>query len=163
MCHARSPFFISHWSTIMWPVYFKTKQNRSHVIFLPKQWLPKTYTKAANWAWPQCFLPPGPTGVSITESSNSPFQILIKLNSCLLSYNFFICVFFFSSFYYFLHLLLPCWSPDCFDEWQVVSSLTGKSLHVSWVQIFVSLLCKLSYLNFLCSIAFKCKKGIIMW
>lgn len=95
MCHARSPFFISHWSTIMWPVYLKTKQNRSHVIFLPKQWLPKTYTKAANWAWPQCLLPPGPTGVSITESSNSPFQILIKLNSCLLSYNFFICFFFF--------------------------------------------------------------------
>lgn len=101
MCHARSPFFISHWSTIMWPVYLKTKQNRSHVIFLPKQWLPKTYTKAANWAWPQCLLPPGPTGVSITESSNSPFQILIKLNSCLLSYNFFIC------FFFFLLLLFP--------------------------------------------------------
>lgn len=114
--------FISCWSTVMWPVYLKTKRNLS--CYSPAQTMaPKDLHESFKLGLAS--MPPAfwSHSVSITESSNSPFQILIKsnsycpLNSRLLFYNFiFWFFFFFFSLYYFLNLLLPRWSPDCFCE-----------------------------------------------
>lgn len=144
MCHVHTILPAPPQPTHIWPVVLKTKQNFNHVIFLPKQWIPKIYTAESNLAWPQGLS--ASTNIPIIETNNSPLQTLnlinfdyyYPLNTGHLSYlftHFFSLLGFFSPFSHHAKTLPASVSG------KLVSWLKSKSLSMSWVQNFVSLLC----------------------
>lgn len=65
--------------THTWLVVLKTKQNFNHVMFLPKQWIPKIYRAESNLVWPQGLS--ASTNIPIIETNNSPLQTLNLIKS----------------------------------------------------------------------------------